>query len=69
MAPKIECSHYGRLHLLNENIQNLQRCHHLYETLFSNAVVVPEESAIYAMSVGLEGFLGADNIHKRLATA
>ena len=69
MAPTIECSHYGRLRLLNENIENLQRCHHLYGTLSSDTFVEPEESAIYAMSVGLEGFLGADNIRKRLATA
>ena len=69
MAPTIECSHYGRLRLLNENIQNLQRCHHLYETLGFDTFAVPEESASYAMSVGLEGFIGADTIRKRLATA
>jgi hypothetical protein len=68
-TPTIECSHYGRLRLLNENIENLQRCHHLYETLSSDAFVVPEESAIYAMSVGLEGFLRADGIRKRLAAS
>ncbi|KIM72887.1 hypothetical protein PILCRDRAFT_15699, partial [Piloderma croceum F 1598] len=68
-APTIECSHYGRLRLLNENIENLQRCHHLYETLSSDAFVVPEESAIYAMSVGLEGFLRADSICKHLAAS
>jgi hypothetical protein len=68
MAPTIECSHYGRLRLLNENIQNLQRCHHLYETLSTDMFTVPEESATYAMSVGLEGYLGADRIRKRLAT-
>ena len=46
MAPTIECSHYDHLCLLNENIQNLQRCYHLYETLPSNMFVVPKESAI-----------------------
>ena len=46
MAPTIECPHFGRLRLLNENIQNLQRCYHLYQTLSADISNIPEQSAI-----------------------
>ena len=69
IAPSIECSHYGRLRLLNENIDNIRRCYHLYQTIPPENFEIPEERAIYALSVGLEDYVRANIIRKRLATA
>ena len=68
MAPTIECAHYSRLRLLNESIENVQRCYHLYRTMPPDMFTIPEDSAVYAMSVGLENHLRADLIRKHLAT-
>jgi hypothetical protein len=68
VAPAIECPHYGRLRLLNENINNVQRCYHLYQTMPRDMLTMPEKSALYALSVGLEGYLQADLLLKCLAT-
>jgi hypothetical protein len=67
MVPTIECAHYSRLRLLNESIRNVQRCHHLYQTMAADMTVAPEQSAIYALSVGLESHVEADRIRNRLA--
>ena len=69
IAPSIECSHYGRLRLLNENIDNIRCCYHLYQTIPPENFDIPEERAIYALSVGLEDYVRANIIRKRLATA
>ena len=69
LAPTIECSHYGRLRLLNENIHGVQRCYHLYQTMCQNDLRKPNEIAVYALSVGLEGYVHADRIRNRLASA
>ena len=68
MAPTIECPHFGRLRLLDEIIQNLQRCYHLYQTLSADISNIPEQSAIYALTVGLEDYVQVDCIRHHLAT-
>ena len=56
-APTIECVHYGWLRLLNENIESVQCCYHLYQTMPAEQFIVPEDSVVYAMSVGLESVI------------
>ena len=68
ISPKIKCAHYSRLCLLNEGIENLRCCYHLYQKMSHDMFVTPVESAIYVMSVALEAYIQADLIHKRLAT-
>ena len=66
-VPTIECAHYTRLHVLNENICNLQRCHHLYQTMSTNWEAEPEQIVLYALSIGLDGYVQGDRIRNRLA--
>jgi hypothetical protein len=40
----------------------------MYQTIPHDVFTVPEEIAVYAMSVGLEAYINADRIRKRLAT-
>jgi len=69
VVPTIECAHYSRLRLLNETIDRLQHCYHLYrQTNAASMTMVPEQSAMQALSRGLEDFLKADHIRNRLAT-
>ena len=67
MVPAIECAHYSRLRILNETILNLQRCYHLYQSNRADTSTEPEQSAIYALSVGLEAYVQADKIQNHLA--
>jgi len=63
VVPTIECTHYSWLHLLNEIIDHLQHCYHLYQhTNVANMTTVPEKSAMQALSNGLKDFLKADHM-------
>jgi len=60
--PRQLSADYGRLVFSMKTSKNLQRCHHLYETLGFDTFAVPEEVRAMRCLWGLEGFIGADTI-------